>query len=124
MENFILNFFGDNDVHFHFAGLLFNILGCGITLAHYYWVRKKVKAKEGVKVVFSWQYWLADNVKWFVFSIAVSFLFVRFLNISIHLINDKLYDVLGFQLPTTDDHIFYYFISSVVAMVWVHKKYK
>lgn len=117
MNDFFNYLFGENSISFHIAGLIFALFGSLITKYHFW---QKHKSEDDV---FDIKYWLKDNSVSISVSLIVAFISVRFIDILIHLVNPAIKSNIGFEIPQTEDEIFYYLIAGILVQFWAHKKY-
>ena len=124
MENFINQFLGSHGLAFHLAGLLFCLLGAFVAKAHF-WKKHKAQCEGNCLVpVFNWKFWINDNWLDVLLSLIVSFLMVRFIDVFLHWLNPKISVAFGWEIPLTEDQIFYYLIIGFFIQFWIHKTYK
>lgn len=120
---FFKHFFGEHNYIFHIAGLIWCLIGSLIAKTHEFLSHKKEQKALGNTIVFKLKYWIKHNLFEVVIGILVSFAFVRFLDTLIHWLNPKLQAGFQFQIPVTEDQVFYYFIAGGLIQLWIHKKY-
>lgn len=123
MESFKY-FLGENSASFHIWGIVFSLFGTIIAKSHFYLKHVAQCKVKGHDHKFSLKYWIKDNWIQVVLTLLVSFVFVRFLDVFLHWLNPKIKAAFAFEIPLTDDQIFYYFIAGFLLQFWVHKKYK
>ncbi len=109
---------------FHFVGLFFCLIGIFLTKYHFYLKHKKECEVSGQECVFNVKYWLKMNWSDALASLVASFMFVRFLDPLLHYLNPKIKVVINFELPVTEDQLFYYFAAGVVITALIHKLYR
>ncbi|MEM7485029.1 MAG: hypothetical protein AAF348_07455 [Bacteroidota bacterium] len=124
MDEFWKHFLGEQTVAFHVAGILFALMGTLVAKAHFYFKHKAQQAEKGIKIKFNTKYWLNENLLQVIITLIASFLAVRFIDVLLHWLNPKIKAGFGFEIPNTEDQIFYYLIVSGLLQFWVHIKYK
>lgn len=121
---FIHQFFGDHEVGFHIAGILFCLMGALIIKRHY-WLKHKAQC-TGVceHPTFSYKHWFKHNWMDVGTSILVAFVIVRFIDVLLHMVDVNQVSIMGVEIPITGDTVFYYLLFGALVQVWIHKKYR
>lgn len=118
MDTFWKYFLGTNgEISFHLVGLLFCLFGTILAKYYYYKKHKAVVKALGSEEAFSLRYWLKYNIWELLLSMVASFVAVRFLNVLLEYANTKL----SWNIPVTDDQVFYYLATGIIIQVWIHK---
>jgi len=118
MTDFFNYFLGEHAVSFHLAGILFSLFGVLVSKYHFWQKRKSPDSK------FDYSFWLRDNGLSVSMSLLSSFLLVRFVDIFLQWINPRIEKSFGFEIPVTEDQVFYYLIAGVLLQFWMHVKYR
>lgn len=122
--DFFKHFLGSQDYAFHIAGMLFCLIGVVLAKYHFWKKHQAQCVIEGHDHKFSIKFWINDNWGQVLISLLVSFIFVRFLDVFLHWANQKIKPGFEFEIPVTEDQVFYYFFAGVLVQLWIHKKYR
>lgn len=122
--DFFNHFLGTQDWQFHLAGIIFSLFGVIIAKYHFWKKHQAECVVKGHSHKFDIKFWINDNWGTVLVSLLSSFLFVRFLDVFLHWLNPKIKAGFNFEIPVTEDQIFYYLIAGILATLYIHKKTK